>query len=52
MKQKCIDAIRAGGGLGFPIMDEADYKGRLDRIEAALEAQYGWVMNAKAPMSK
>ena len=52
MKQKCIDAIRAGGGLGFPIMDEDDYKGRLDRIEAALEAQYGWVMKEKESKSK
>ena len=52
MKQKCIDAIRAGGGLGFPIMDEDDYKGRLDRIEAALEAQYVWFLLENDSKSK
>ena len=44
LKQKCADAIRGARGIGFPIMDEDDLKGRLDRIEAALEVQYGWVM--------
>ena len=44
MKQKCADAIRDARGIGFPVMDEDDLKGRLDRLEAALEVQYGWVM--------
>lgn len=44
LKQKCADAIRGARGIGFPIMDEDDLKGRLDRLEAALEVQYGWVM--------
>ena len=44
MKQEGQQAIRDGRGLGFPVLPENDFKGRLDRVEAALEIQFGWIM--------
>ena len=44
MKQEVKQAIRDGRGLGFPVLPENDFKGRLDRVEAALEIQFGWIM--------
>jgi hypothetical protein len=52
MKQQIKEAIAGGGGIGFPVLEENDLKGRIDRMEAALEIQLGWVLAEKTSGKK